>query len=110
MVAESTEPIHGKTQVRFRKGEKNEKDLFVEVWNSPIGFQSSLKVSEKLSLVYNDTVFGGIQWSHDGNKIVFVGEVPEIAKYDTFFKDPEEPKPEKEEKKDGDEKKKDEHW
>lgn len=39
-----------------------------------------------------------------------MGELPEIAKYDTYFKDPEEPKPEKEEKKDEDEKKKDEHW
>ena len=78
VACQSEEPLYGKNQVRFRKGEKNEKDLFIEVWKAgvPMGFQSSIKVSEKVSMVYNDTVFGGIQWSPDGNKIVFVGELP----------------------------------
>ena len=49
----------GQTSVRFRKGEKNDKELFIEVWDSN-GFKSSLKVNEKLNKVYNDTVFGGI--------------------------------------------------
>jgi len=61
-------------------------------------------------MLYNDTVFGGVQWSPDGQKIVFVGEVPEVAKYDTYFKDFEEPKPEEEKKEGGDDKKKEEHW
>ena len=69
------------------------------------GFRSSLKVNDKLTKVYNDTVFGGISWSRDSKKIVFIGEVPETEKYKAYFRDPEEPKKE-EEKKDGPE----EHW
>ena len=67
-------------------------------------------------MLYNDTVFGGISWSKDGNKIVFIGEQPEIATYKPFFKDAEEEK-KTEEKKDSDEdvkkkeeEKKEEHW
>ena len=69
------------------------------------GFRSSLKVNDKLTKVYNDTVFGGISWSRDSKKIVFIGEVPETEKYKAYFRDPEESKKE-EEKKDGP----DEHW
>jgi hypothetical protein len=39
--------------VRFRKGEKNDKDLFIEVWNER-GFVKSSKVSEKVTKLYND--------------------------------------------------------
>ena len=57
----------GQTQVRFRKGEKNDKDIFIEVWSAgqATGLVSSLKVTDKLSKVYNDVVFGKIAWSRD---------------------------------------------
>ena len=72
-------------------------------------------------MIYNDTVFGGISWSRDGKKIVFIGEKPEIASFKPFFKDPEEEKKtddkKDEEKKEGEdadkkkeEEKKEEHW
>ena len=105
--------------MRFRKGTVNEKDIFVEVWKDEQGFVSSLKVTDKLKLVYNDAVFGGMQWSRDGTKITFIGEKPEIATYKPFFKDEEEPKKEEdkkedEEKKENDKKpeeeKPEEHW
>lgn len=88
LLAETTDPQTGEHVVRLRKGEKNEKDVFIEVWNAgePKGFRSSLNVTEKLTKVYNDVVFGGIQWSRDSKKIVFIGEAPEV-KYKPFFKD-----------------------
>ena len=65
-----------------------------------------MKVTDKMTMVYNDTVFGGIAWSRDSKKIVFIGEKPEVASYKPFFKDPEEKKEddkkeEPEEKKEG---------
>lgn len=115
LLAESEEPQSGNRVVRFRKGQTNDKDVFVEVWDSNGGFVSSLKVTDKLKSVYNDTLFGGIAWSRDMTKIVFIGEKPDIAAYTPFFKDSEEPKPEKKEeekKQDGEKKeeKKEEHW
>ena len=121
VVCESTDPLQGKTSVRFRKGKKNEKDLFIEVWKDDMGFVSSLKISDKVTTVYNDFEFGGIAWSRDSQKVVFVGEVPEVASYKAYFKDPEEEKKDdekkdekkKEEGKKEDEKKEDkkeEHW
>ena len=62
-LAQSTEPKDGQMSVKFRKGTNNEKDIFIEVWNQDPGFVSSLKVTDKLKLVYNDSAFGGIQWS-----------------------------------------------
>ena len=55
-----------------------------------------MKVDAKVTKIYNDSVFGGIAWSRDGKKIVLIGETPAVAKFEPFFKDPEE------EKKDGD--------
>jgi hypothetical protein len=108
LILESTEPEEGLTSVCFRKGTKNEKDLFIEVWTSK-GFKSSLKVSELLEKPYNDSVFGGIAWSRDQKKIVFIGEQPEIANYKAFYRDLEDKKPE-EKKDERDENKKEEHW
>ena len=53
----------GTWSVRFRKGD--EKDIFVEVWSSRSSkaLHSSLKVTDKLTKVYNDENFGGITWS-----------------------------------------------
>lgn len=60
----------GTTEVRFRQ---KDKDIFAEVWDRR-GFVSSLKVTDKLSKVYNDLFFGGVSWSRDGRKVVFIGE------------------------------------
>jgi hypothetical protein len=92
--------------VRFRKGEKNEKDLFIEVWRSEDGrgFVSSRKVSDKVTKIYNDAVFGPASWSRDETKIVFIGEKPEPASYKNYWED-EQPKKEEEDKKEGVEKK-----
>jgi Acylamino-acid-releasing enzyme, N-terminal domain len=102
----------GKWQVRLRKGVKNDKDVFIEVWSSNTagsGFVSSLKATEKMTKIYNDTVFGSISWSADETQIAFIGEVPEIAAYKNPFED--QPKKEEESK---DESKVDkageEHW
>ena len=51
-----------------------------------------MKVTEKLSKVYNDSVFGGISWSKDSNKIVFVGEKAEITNYKNCFSDQDQEK------------------
>lgn len=52
--------------------------------------------------MYNDVVFGGISWSRDERKIVFIGEAPEVAKFKNPFDDA--PKDSK------DEGKEEEHW
>ena len=96
ILAQTTEPTDFKTCVKFRKGTTNEKDIFVEVWQADQGFKTSLKITDKLKMVYNDSMFGGISWSTDKTKIVFIGEQPEIATYKPFFKDKEEPKTEEE--------------
>ena len=87
--------------VRFRKGEKNEKDVFIEVWTtkSSNALRSTLKVTDKMAKIYNDVVFGGISWSQDESKICFIGEVPEPAAYKNHW----EPKKLEEEKKHSDE-------
>ena len=110
----------GDWSVRFRKGDKNEKDVFIEVWtcNSSQALRSTLKVNEKMAKVYNDVVFGGIAWSADESKICFVGEKPEPASYKSYW-DAKKPTPEEEEKKEvasdadkkkEEEKKQEEHW
>lgn len=63
-----------------------------------------MKVTDKMTMVYNDATFGGIKWSPDGTKITFVAEIPEIASYKPFFKDPEEKKEDKKEDKKDDDK------
>jgi len=47
--------------------------------------QSTLKITTRIAKVYNDVVFGGISWSCDEQKIVFIGEVPEIAEFKNPF-------------------------
>jgi len=76
----------GAKEVRFRKGEK---DTFLEVWSAK-GMQSSLKITTKIAKVYNDVVFGGISWSCDEQKIVFIGEEPEIAEFKNSFDAPKD--------------------
>ena len=93
----------------MRKGGPEKKDVFVEVWNAQVGFVSSLKVTEKLKMIYDDAAFGGISWSQDGSRVCFVGEEPAIAKYKPFFKDAEEVKDEAGEEKETKEDAK-EHW
>ena len=100
LLVQSNSPS-GNLCVRFRKGEKNEKDVFVEVWttNSSNALRSTVKVTEKMAKVYNDAVFGGISWSQDESKICFIGEVPEPAAY----KNPWDAKKPEEDKKTSDE-------
>jgi len=104
MLFQTSAPWSNSVQVRFRKGEKNEKDLFVEVWRSEDsrGFVSSRKVSDKVTKIYNDAVFGTAAWSRDESKIVFVGERPEPATYKNYWED-EQPAKKEEDK--GEEKK-----
>ena len=52
--------------------------------------QSSLKITTKIAKVYNDVVFGGISWSCDEQKIVFIGEEPEIAEFKNSFDAPKD--------------------
>lgn len=61
-------------------------------------------MSDLITKPYNDTVFGGVSWSHDFKRCIFAGEKPE-PKFKTHFSDKapiEEKKDEKasEEKKD----------
>ena len=90
----------GDCQIRFRKGEKNDKDVFIEVWTSSSSqaLRSTLKVTDKMSKIYNDVVFGGIAWSEDEKRICFVGEKPEPANYKSFW---DAKKPDEEEEKKG---------
>lgn len=73
--------------MRFRKGEKNEKDLFIEVWNSEKGFISSRKISDKTSKIYNDAVFGSVSWSKDESKIVFIAEKADPPAFKNYWED-----------------------
>lgn len=87
LLAESMEPLNGSASVRIKKGGWEQKDVYVEVWNAEEGFVSSLKVTEKLKMIYDDAAFGGISWSRDGKKVCFIGEKPAIAEYKPFFRD-----------------------
>ena len=86
ILAKSTSP-KGEWSVRFRKGDKNEKDVYVEVWSctGSQAMRSSLKVTDKMPKIYNDSVFGGISWSEDESKICFIGEKPEPASYKNYW-------------------------
>jgi hypothetical protein len=97
----------GSTQIRIRKATEG-KDIFFEVWNNN-GLASTLKINEKVTKVYNDVVFGGMQWSADESKVCFIGETPEIATYKNPWDQPEKKTDESEETKDKKEEK-EEHW
>ena len=103
VVLASAAPWSNKAQVRVRKGEKNEKELFVEVWGER-GFVSSRKAP--FAKIYNDVVFGGVAWSRDETKVVFVAEKPEPAAYKNYWEDKpqEDKKPAEEEAKKEDDK------
>lgn len=81
--------------LKFRKGTKEEKDIFVEVWKPHFGLVQTKKISDKTKNIYDDSVFGSVSWSHDESKVIFIGE-----KQDPTFKSYwEEAKKEEEEKK-----------
>ena len=46
------------------KDAKNDKELYLETWDET-GYLETLKLND-ISMVYNDTVFGGVKWSQDG--------------------------------------------
>ena len=109
LLAESTSP-DGSMSIRFKKGsdpKAGDKELYIETWTEH-GFKDSLKVNDKLTKVYNDTVFGGIAWSRDNKKVVFIGEQLPIEKYEPFFKDEKEE--EKKEEAKGDKPAADKHY
>lgn len=55
-------------------------------------------MTDKLTKVYNDSIFGIISWSKDNSKIIFIGEKPEPASYKNYWEDEkEEPKKDAEE-------------
>lgn len=87
LLFQTASPSTGLKHVRMRKGEKNEKDLFIEVWNEEDGFLTSRKVSDKVTKIYNDTIFGTASWSRDESKIIFIGEKPEPASYKAYWED-----------------------
>ena len=72
--------------------------MYIEVWASSnsMAHRSVLKVTDKMTQVYNDSIFGGISWSQDESKICFVGEAPEPATYKNHW----EPEKKEEDKKD----------
>ena len=37
--------------------------------------------------MYNDSIFGGVAWSRDESKILFIGEKPEPATYKNYWED-----------------------
>ena len=71
----------GTLSVKVRK--EGEKDFWIEVWTPSLngGLRQSLKISGEAAKIYNDTVFGGFNWSKDLTKVCFVGEAPEPASY-----------------------------
>ncbi|GBG25434.1 Acylamino-acid-releasing enzyme [Hondaea fermentalgiana] len=71
--------------IRVRKGAKDDKELWLELWAPGHGLVKAVKLSEVASKVYNDAVFGGIRWSPDGNKVVFVGEEAKPKGYANAF-------------------------
>ena len=92
----------GKNKIIVRGGDKpDSKDLFFEVWaeDSAGGFQSSLKVDDKVTSLYRDVVFGSISWSKDETKVCFIGEVPPTAKFKSPYENKEKKEESKEEKK-----------
>ena len=58
LMSESTNPLDASISVKVRKGGAEKKDVHMEVWNAQKGFVSSLKVTDKLKMVYDDPAFG----------------------------------------------------
>jgi len=109
LLVQCQSPWSGALQIRVRRGEKNEKDLFIELWRDYL--LQSRKISDKCTKVYNEVIFGGMSWARDESKVVFIGEKSEPASYKNYWEDsqpPKEEKPEEEKKKADDQK--DEHW
>ena len=69
--------------IRILKDAKNEKELYLELWDKS-GYVETLKLPD-VSLIYNDTVFGGISWSKDGTKIAFISEKPEVKAFKPYW-------------------------
>ena len=114
MIQEDASPTDVPLQSISKSGQhkviirKDEKDLYIEVWNDKTSgaFKSSLKVTSSMTKVFNDEVFGRISWSKDESKICFVGEVSPVA----AFKSPWENKNAEEKKETKQEEEKEEHW
>lgn len=99
----------GQHIVRVRKGE-GEKDMWLETWTSDESLLHSLKMNETCSKVYNDTSFGIMNWSKDGSRVVFIGEVPEPASYKNPWAEAAKKDEEKKDEEKKEEEKKKENW
>ena len=98
--------------VKFWKWTTNEKDIFIEVWKSDFGLVVAKKISDKISQVYNDAVFGSVSWSHDEKKVIFIGEKADPT-FKSYWEEPKKEEKKEEEKKEEDKKeeeKKEEHF
>jgi len=83
--AVTSESVSGKVTLRVTKGSKPEdEDLWIEVWRNG-SLSSSLKVADKVKLVYNDALFGGLSWNANETKVCFIGEVPAPKAYSSPF-------------------------
>ena len=77
------------------KEAKNAQQFYLEHWNND-GFITSLKLP-KCGQVYNNAVFGGINWSDKADKITFIAEKEQISEYKPYW-DSENQKPDSENK------------
>ena len=70
-------------RIIIRKDTKNEKQLYLEHWDQD-GLSTSLKLNN-VSKIHNNNVFGGISWSKNSDKIVFIAEREEINDYSPYW-------------------------
>ena len=89
-------------KVIIRKDTKNEKLLYLEHWDLD-GLSTSLKLNN-ISKIHNNSVFGGISWSKNKDKIVFIAEREDVTDYTPYW-DSENKKPKDEKSKGENEKK-----
>ena len=80
----------------IKKDEKKEKEIHLESWGEN-GQYKSAKVPG-ISNIYNDAVFGGITWSKNHDKIIFIAEKEEVAAYTPYWKEDSEEEKTKEQK------------
>ena len=69
-----------------------------------------MKVTEKMTKVYNDIVFGGLAWSANETKISFIGETPEISVFKNPFEEAKNKEKSKDKEAENPKKTQDDHW
>ena len=76
-------PIGSKSVV-LKKGDQDKSDLWLEVWDET-GLIRTRNIKTVASKVYCDETFGGVQWNLRGDRICFIGEIPNPPKYENYF-------------------------